>query len=243
MRRAIQAANSEEKQSKKDASIKEKLSKKDTSKKSSVYYVQAFESLKTLRHTKLQAARDLVLMNHQLKEEARIREHTNPFRELFTQPRNSRALLASLTCMFFQQVCVPVPNKIGVWLTLLYFCGVNIIPYYSTTILLTANENMTNALLAGMGFGIINFVFALPAFWTIDSFGRRKLLLSTFPFMAASHVIIAIAFASTNPGEVQRALVLTGMYLFGIAYSPAEGPVPFVYAAESMALYNRDYGN
>lgn len=32
------------------------------------------------------------------------------------------------------------------------------------------------------------------------------------------------------------------MYLFGVAYSPGEGPVPFVYSAESMPLYNRDFG-
>jgi MFS family permease len=32
------------------------------------------------------------------------------------------------------------------------------------------------------------------------------------------------------------------MYAFGVAYSPGEGPVPFVYSAESMPLYNRDFG-
>ena len=30
-----------------------------------------------------------------------------------------------------------------------------------------------------MGTGILNWVFALPAFLTIDTFGRRKLLLFT----------------------------------------------------------------
>lgn len=80
---------------------------------------------------------------------------------------------------------------------------------------------------AGMGFGIINFVFALPAVWTIDTFGRRNLLLVTFPFMAIFHGFIAIALGVGNKGP-QTAVLLVGVYLFAVAYSPGEGPVPFV---------------
>lgn len=40
----------------------------------------------------------------------------------------------------------------------------------------------------------------------------------------------------------QWPLAIIGMYLFGVAYSPGEGPVPFVYSAESMPLYVRDIG-
>lgn len=92
-----------------------------------------------------------------------------------------------------------------------------------------------------MGFGIINFLFALPAIWLIDSFGRRSLLLVTFPFMAIFQLFIAIAFAATGSSKstssasgpytsntTQTTLVLLGMYLFAVAYSPGEGPVPFV---------------
>lgn len=82
----------------------------------------------------------------------------------------------------------------------------------------------------------------LPAVWLIDSFGRRSLLLSTFPFMAIFQLFIAIAFAATGGSSgtsstegtdiksntVQTTLVLLGMYLFAVAYSPGEGPVPFV---------------
>ena len=106
------------------------------------YYESAFVALCRLRHTKLQAARDLFLINYQLKEEDRIRQFQKPFLELFTTPRNKRALLASVTCMFFQQ-----------------FCGVNILAYYSSSVLLNAGFTMRSALIASMGFGIINFLF------------------------------------------------------------------------------------
>lgn len=34
------------------------------------------------------------------------------------------------------------------------------------------------------GTGVTNFLFAIPAIYTIDTFGRRNLLLTTFPLMA-----------------------------------------------------------
>lgn len=105
----------------------------------------------------------------------------------------------------------------------------NVLAYYSTTVLLAAGANARDALLGSMGFGIINWLFALPAFYTIDVFGRRGLLLSTFPFMAIFHAVIAVAFLTTDASsDAQKTVVLIGMYLFAIAYSPGEGPVPFV---------------
>lgn len=104
-----------------------------------------------------------------------------------------------------------------------------------------ANWSTESALLLSAGFGIINFVFAFPAAWTIDTFGRRNLLLFTFPFMALFQFVMVVAVALPD-GSSRRVLAILGMYLFGIAYSPGEGPVPFVYSAESMPLYNRDYG-
>ena len=78
-----------------------------------------------------------------------------------------------------------------------------------------------------MGVGIINFFFAIPAFRTIDTFGRRGLLLVTFPFLAVFQLLSAIAFKLDN-GPDKKRLTIAGLYLFSIAYSPGEGPVPFV---------------
>ena len=60
-------------------------------------------------------------------------------------------------------------------------CGINIIAFYSSTVFRNAGASERNALIASFGFGLVNFVFAGPAIWTIDTFGRRALLLFTFP--------------------------------------------------------------
>lgn len=42
--------------------------------------------------------------------------------------------------------------------------------------------------------------------------------------------------------NLRTGFVALGMYLFEIAYSPGEGPVPFTYSAECYPLYIRDLG-
>ena len=64
------------------------------------------------------------------------------------------------------------------------FCGVNVIAYYSSSIFEDSGFSTISALAASLGFGVINFLFAIPAIYTIDTFGRRNLLLTTFPLMA-----------------------------------------------------------
>lgn len=98
-----------------------------------------------------------------------------------------------------------------------------------------------NALLGSLGFGILNFLFALPAVWTIDTFGRRNLLLFTFPFLALFQFFNSMG-SFVHGDRARTVLVMTGMYMFSVFYSPGEGPVPFVYSAESMPLYVRDLG-
>lgn len=61
------------------------------------------------------------------------------------------------------------------------FCGVNVIAYYSSQIFLDGGFSPVSALSASLGFGLINWLFAIPAIYTIDTFGRRNLLLTTYP--------------------------------------------------------------
>lgn len=91
-----------------------------------------------------------------------------------------------------------------------------------------------------MGGGIINFLFAIPAIYTIDTFGRRNLLLTTFPLMALCMFFTGFAFYI--PGQAQLVCVTVGLYLFMVVYSPGEGPVPFTYSAEAFPLHIRDIG-
>ena len=210
------------------------------------YYGKAIDSLYRLRQTKLQAARDMFLIYHQLENEAQIKHDRNRFIELWKVPRNRRALMASVICTFFQQSKTHCKNSSTTIAdhSPTTVCGINVLAYYSGIVFVKAGYTLTtaneSALFASLGFGILNFVFAIPAIYLIDTFGRRPLLLTTFPLMALFHLLTGIAFQFD--GKARTVLVTLFMYLFAIVYSPGEGPVPYVYSAESMPLYVRTLG-
>ncbi|KAK1829336.1 hypothetical protein QBC39DRAFT_311185 [Podospora conica] len=190
-------------------------------------YREAWESMAKLRNHKIQVARDIFLIHSQLELESDLFKDSNYFQrfgELFTVPRIRRATMAALTVMIAQQLC-----------------GINIIAFYSTTVFREAGFSLFHALLGSFGFGVVNFLFAFPAFWTIDSFGRRALLLFTFPQM--TWTLLAAGLCTLLPlGTTRTVLVALFVYLFGAFYSPGEGPVPFVYCAEVFPLSHRELG-
>ena len=190
--------------------------------------MKAYESLLRLRNNPLQAARDLYYIHSQLVIEAEIIGKSNyvtRFLQLFTIPRVRRATLASFTVMIAQQMC-----------------GINIIAFYSSTIFKNSGFTDFQALFASFGFGLINFIFAFPAIWTIDTFGRRALLLFTFPNMAWSLLAAGLCALIPQKETVHLALVAMFIYIFAMFYSPGEGPVPFAYSAEVFPLSHREVG-
>ncbi|KAK9897762.1 hypothetical protein P389DRAFT_143261 [Cystobasidium minutum MCA 4210] len=184
---------------------------------------KAYESLIRLRNTEIEAARDLFYISQLLKAEESLHSG-NRYKELFTVPRNRRATMASFIVMFMQQ-----------------FCGINVIAYYSSRIFVNNGFSEFQALLASFGFGAINWLFAIPAIKTIDTFGRRTLLLFGFPSMAFWLAFTGGVFYLPE-GKGKLAAIALGIYFFAICYSPSEGPVPFTYSAECFPLYIRPIG-
>ncbi|WWD16919.1 hypothetical protein CI109_101351 [Kwoniella shandongensis] len=191
-------------------------------------YQQAYRSLLRLRNSPLQAARDLYYVHRQLEEEYAAIGHSNyltRFTQLFTIPRVRRATLASFVVMIAQQMC-----------------GINIIAFYSSSVFSDAGYSPLSSLLASWGFGLVNFLFAIPAVFTIDTFGRRNLLLSTFPNMAWTLLATGLCFIIHESSSARIPLIALFIYLFAMFYSVGEGPVPFAYSAEVFPLTHREVG-
>ncbi|KAH9814218.1 hypothetical protein DFH28DRAFT_895265 [Melampsora americana] len=189
---------------------------------------EAYTSMRRLRFCDLQASRDLFYIAKLLEIEDETIQGRNLVADMWKVPRVRRAAYASGLVMFMQQ-----------------FCGVNVIAYYSSQVFVQAGFSVKTALLTTMGTGITNWLFAIPALYTIDTFGRRNLLLVTFPAMAGCLLMTGMAFfiPFDGPGDSRRAgVVATAIYLFMVFYSPGAGPVPFTYSAEAFPLYIRDFG-
>ncbi|KAF4125388.1 Sugar (and other) transporter [Geosmithia morbida] len=188
-------------------------------------FVGALHSLVQLRCHHVLAFRDLYLAHKHIDgaKHSQGSGRWSTLRELF-KPRNLRAAQASWFLMFMQQ-----------------FCGVNVIAYYSTHIFMGAGFTRSESLAVSLGCGVANFVGAIPALYTIDRFGRRSLLLSTFPVLAISLFWTGASFYIVDQ-DARLASICTGIYVFMLFYSPGMGPVPFTYSAEAFSLSVRPLG-
>lgn len=169
-------------------------------------YLDAYNSFCRLRNSELQAARDMFYVHCQLVEKFKVLEGSNYFSrffELFTVPRIRRATLASWVVMIAQQMC-----------------GINIIAFYSSTIFEGAGYNERQALLASFGFGLVNWLFAFPAVYTIDTFGRRNLLLFTFPNMAWTLLAAGFCFYIPESSSARVPLIVFFIFVFAGEFFP-----------------------
>ncbi|CAG7554751.1 unnamed protein product [Fusarium equiseti] len=192
-------------------------------------YPEAWKAMLKLRHDPIQVARDMYYISCQLEIEKHLTGNTNyatRLTQLFTAPRVRRATLAAFTVMVAQQMC-----------------GINIIAFYSTTVFKEAGMSDFKAMIGSFGFGLVNWLFSFPAFWTIDTFGRRGLLLFTFPQMTWTLLAAGLCtLISKDTGDLRTALICLFVFLFCAFYSPGAGPVPFTYAAEVFPLSHRETG-
>ncbi|OQD74421.1 hypothetical protein PENDEC_c011G00558 [Penicillium decumbens] len=175
-------------------------------------YYRAYKSLLKLRNSPLQAARDLHMIHLQLEVEKRMLADSGA------------SETDSMFVRFVQLFRVPHLRR----------------AIQASGIMAGASNIVT--LVASVGFGLINFIAAWPTVWTIDTFGRRSLLLSTFPNMCWTLLAAGFCFWVPTSSHAHISLIVFFIYLFDAFYSPGEGPVPFTYSAEVFPLTHREVG-
>ncbi|THY83939.1 hypothetical protein D6C95_08317 [Aureobasidium pullulans] len=222
-------------------------------------YVEAYASLLRLRNSPLQAARDLCAIQTSIADDRDRKKETKGhklqtfrasqasrigqsasesgaqttnhealsssvsrrFIQLFTRKRNRNALIASSIIMLAQQMC-----------------GINFLAFYSSSIFRgpSCDASPTSApLWYTWGFGLTNFLFAWPAVFAIDTFGRRALPLFSTATMFGTALIAGFCVGNT-------ALFTVFSLLFTVCYSVGMGPIPFAYSAEVFKLSHREIG-
>eukprot|EP00871_Galdieria_phlegrea_P001555 jgi/Galph1/23/GphlegSOOS_G4880.1 len=185
------------------------------------YDAHALRVLFSLRSTREQAVRDYEMVKDTVLEEQEASEGKNLYFETVRVASNRRALTVGIMLQLFQQ-----------------FCGMNTIMYYvDYTFHHMVGVSKKTAVIASMIAGFANAVFTVPVYWIIDSYGRRILMLVTFPVMFAMLLLGGFSFFGTQ--WLNFTLVIISIAVFIAAYSPGNGPVPWVVAAEIYPLYVR----
>lgn len=175
-------------------------------------YPEAFKALTRLRNTPLQAARDfweihdnIAATTYDADSDDLAKEYTSAskvrqqFVELFAQDRNLNALIAACVVMLAQQLCGSESPSNSQWrIKFTDAAVVNVLAFYSSTIFRKDKcgegknagplDTSTGPLWYTWGFGLTNFLFAWPAVFAIDTFGRRVLPLFSTAMSECSHV-------------------------------------------------------
>lgn len=174
-------------------------------------YHEAYTALCRIRNSEVIAARELYYAHCQIAEEHEAFAGVSLGRrmlDLFTVPRLRRATVASSVIVISQQ-----------------FSGINIVAFYSSTIFAEAGYGIKECLLVSMGFGLITFVFAFPAVYTMDTFGRRNLLLVTFPNMTWCLLGAGFCFLIPESSPARVPLIALFVFLFAALYGPGQSPL------------------
>ncbi len=94
------------------------------------------------------------------------------------RPRYRRALIVGVGLSFFGQLS-----------------GVNVVVYFGPLIIESAGFDVGGALAFQAGFGVINLLFTLAAFFLIDSWGRRPLLIGGMAIVATMLFLVGLLFS------------------------------------------------
>ena len=129
--------------------------------------------------------------------------------------RNLRPLLLCFTVAFFSQLS-----------------GVNAVNYYAPRIFrMIFGDGSALVPLAGtIGVGAVNLVFTVAAFFLIDRFGRRPLLISGCAAMAAMHGLVA--WQISLGADCTPWLAMLGVYGFIAAVAFSASAVIWVFISE-----------
>lgn len=189
-------------------------------------FQEAFGSFCRIRNSEMIAARDLYYAHRQVLEEKNAFGGQTLGRrmlDLVLVPRLRRATVASAWIVISQQfsgknLAVNIEDN----LSLTLISGINIMAFYSSTIFEQAGYTPKQCLLASMGFGLVTFIFAIPAVYMMDTFGRRNLLLITFPNMAWCLLAAGLCFLIDDSVGARVPLIAFFVYLFAAMYGPGK---------------------
>lgn len=125
---------------------------------------------------------------------------------------------------------IKIALLIGVSLAVLQqFTGIDAIIYYGPRIFAEAGFELSEALGGQVLIGLINVIFTVIAIFTIDIFGRKRLLLTGTMGMLISLIVIGSLFA-TGQGASTFLLIMVLVFIACFAFSL--GPVVWVILSE-----------
>jgi SP family sugar porter-like MFS transporter len=134
-----------------------------------------------------------------------------------SEGRTERPLLIELRSPGMARVLL-----VGVLLAVLQqWCGINVIFNYAQEIFAAAGYQVSDILFNIVVTGAVNVIFTFVAFFTIDRFGRRFLLLAGLCGLVAIYTVLGLLYRMHLQGKPMLVLVLAAIACYAMSLAPA----------------------
>jgi len=111
---------------------------------------------------------------------------------------------------------------LGVILAVLQqWCGINVIFNYAQEVFAAAGYQVSDILFNIVVTGAVNVVFTFVAFFTIDRFGRRILLLTGLCGLVLIYAVLGLLYREHLQGKAMLLLVLAAIACYAMSLAPA----------------------
>ena len=100
------------------------------------------------------------------------------------------------------------------------WCGINIIFNYADEIFTAAGYGVSDTLFNIVITGSVNLVFTLVAMFTVDKWGRKKLMLLGSLGLAVTYILLGSAFYFELKGIAVLSLVVLGIGVYAMSLAP-----------------------
>lgn len=117
----------------------------------------------------------------------------------------------------------PLPKLIGIGIFLAFlqqWSGINVVIYYASDIFQAAGYNLKQMMLNIVVIGGVMVLSVFITIFTVDKFGRKKLLLIGTGAMAVLYGLIGYSFFVSQGGWVIVILVLTNVMFYSFTLAP-----------------------
>jgi sugar porter (SP) family MFS transporter len=100
------------------------------------------------------------------------------------------------------------------------WCGINIVFNYAEEVFTSAGFGISDSLFTIVITGVVNLIFTLIALRTVDSLGRRKLMLFGSSGMALAYLLLGASYYMGLKGTVVLGVILIAIAIYAMSLAP-----------------------
>lgn len=155
-------------------------------------------------------------------------------RELMEITANLQVTDGSWRALFVRSLWLPLAVAL-----LIAICnqltGINVLLQYAPLVIERAGLNsQIGTMLGTIGIGFINFLGTVFAFFLIDKFGRKKLLIAGTVGIIVAYACLGVISNVLAVGQMQAELSLIGFFVFILCYAIGPGVVVWLAISELL---------